>query len=143
MDIKKTIDIDASSETVFKALTAENELTQWFPDVAILEPKVGGKIRFTFLAKKAKDLDRDFHPNGEIIEYLPNKKLSYTWIPQEITGFPRTIVSWTLHEIDKNKTRVELVHSGFTGKPQELFKEHNTGWKYFTERLVIHCSKHT
>ena len=141
MEIKKTIEIDASAETIFQALTAEDELTQWFPDVAVLEPKVGGKVRFTFYAKKTENLDKDFYPNGEITEFVPNRKLSYTWIPQGIPDFPKTIVSWTLYEISKNKTKVELIHSGFTGKPQELFREHHTGWDYFAERLVKHCQK--
>ncbi|MGI9566321.1 MAG: SRPBCC family protein [Nitrosopumilus sp.] len=141
MEIRKTIEIDASAETVFQALTAEDELIQWFPDVAVLEPKIGGKVRFTFYAKKAENLDRDFYPNGEIIEFVPNKTLSYTWIPQDIPDFPKTVVSWTLHKINKNKTKVELVHSGFVGKPQELFKEHHTGWDYFTGRLVNYCQK--
>ena len=78
MEIRKTIEIDASVETVFRALTAEDELTQWFPDVVVLEPRIGGKARFTFYAKKAENLNRDFYPNGEIVEFVPNKKLSYT-----------------------------------------------------------------
>jgi len=135
LEIRKTIEIDASPEIVFKALTDESELTQWFPDQAILEPKVGGKMKFTFLARKAKNLDRDFYPDGEIIEFEPNKKLSYTWRPEGISNFPRTVVTWTLKKIGNDKTRLELVHSGFTGKPHEMYEEHNSGWDYFTDRL--------
>jgi uncharacterized protein YndB with AHSA1/START domain len=43
IEIKKSIVIDATPEVVFKAITDPNELTHWFPDQAILEPKVGGK----------------------------------------------------------------------------------------------------
>ena len=38
MEIKKSIVIDASPEVVFKAISDPNELTNWFPDQAILEP---------------------------------------------------------------------------------------------------------
>ena len=41
MEIRKTIVIDASPEVVFKAITEPEELTQWFPDQAILESRVG------------------------------------------------------------------------------------------------------
>ncbi len=126
---------------MFKALTDENELTQWFPDQAILEPKVGGKMKFTFLARKAENLDRDFHPDGKIVEFESNKKISYTWIPDGIPDFPKTVVIWTLEKIGENKTRLELVHSGFTGKPHELYKEHTSGWDYFTDRLVTFLKK--
>ena len=37
MEIRKSIVIDASPEVVFKAITEPEELTQWFPDQAILE----------------------------------------------------------------------------------------------------------
>ena len=36
IEIKKSIVIDASPEVVFKAITDPNELTNWFPDHAIL-----------------------------------------------------------------------------------------------------------
>jgi uncharacterized protein YndB with AHSA1/START domain len=138
-EIRKTLEIHASSDIVFNALTNPKELTQWFPDQAILEPKIGGKMKFTFYAKNTENLDRDFFPEGEIIEFVPNKKLSYTWRPNHIPNFPRTIVTWTLEEIGKNKTRVTLIHSGFTGAPYEMFKEHHLGWDYFTAKLITHC----
>jgi uncharacterized protein YndB with AHSA1/START domain len=43
LEVTKNIVIDASPEVVFKAITDQNELTNWFPDQAILETKVGGK----------------------------------------------------------------------------------------------------
>ncbi|QLH08751.1 SRPBCC family protein [Candidatus Nitrosotenuis sp. DW1] len=141
LEIRKIIEIDASPETVFKALSDPEEITQWFPDQAILEPKVGGKIKFTFFTKDVEPLDRDFFPEGEIVEFVPNKKLAYTWIPMGIPDFPRTIVTWNLEKIGQNKTRVTLTHSGFIGKPHELYKEHSYGWNYFTNRLIEYCNK--
>lgn len=141
LEIRKTIEIDASPEVVFEALTNSESLTQWFPDQAVLEPKVGGKMKFTFFSKGAKPVDRDFFPEGEIIEFVPNKKLSYTWIPQDIPDFPRTIVTWSLEKIGQNRTRVILTHSGFTDKPHELYKEHSYGWDYFANRLLEYCKK--
>jgi len=54
-EIKKVIEIDASPEAVFSAISDAKELTQWFPDVAILEPKVGGEIQ-AFIFKRFKKL---------------------------------------------------------------------------------------
>ena len=48
IEIRKSILIEASPEVVFRAITDPNELTKWFPDQAILEPKVGGKMKFNF-----------------------------------------------------------------------------------------------
>ena len=62
LEIRKTIIIEASSDTVFKAITEQEELTQWFPDQAILEPRVLGKVRFTTLKELHPEwkLDRNY-----------------------------------------------------------------------------------
>jgi len=44
IEIKKSIVIESSLQVVFKAITDPEELTQWFPDQAILKSRVGGKI---------------------------------------------------------------------------------------------------
>ena len=46
--IKKDIVINASVDKVFSALIDPEQLTQWFPNVATIEPRVGGKIFFRF-----------------------------------------------------------------------------------------------
>ena len=137
LEIKRTIDIDASPEIIFNALTNENELVQWFPDQVILEPKVGGKIKFTFFVRDNNFLNNDFCSYGEIVEFEINKKISYTWYPSDVPDFPKTIVTWTLEKIANNKTRVELTHSGFTTKTYEMYKEHLNVWNYATDRLSI------
>ena len=59
IEIKKSIVINASLEVVFKAITDPEELTHWFPDQAILEPMVGGKMRFSFYKNSESDQDHD------------------------------------------------------------------------------------
>ena len=113
IEIRKTIVIDASPEVVFKAITDPKELTNWFPDQAILEPRAGGKMRFSFNKENSEKRNRDYSPEGTIKEFTPNKKKSYTSQHPDIPEFPGTIVTWDLEEIDDNKTRVEIVHSGF------------------------------
>jgi uncharacterized protein YndB with AHSA1/START domain len=96
-EIKKTIVIDASPEVVFKAITDPNELTNWFPDQAILEPRVGGKM---------------------------------------------TIVTWELQKIENNKTRLNLIHSGFkAAKMPKAREEHDEGWTYFLSELAKYCKQ--
>lgn len=145
-EIRKTIDIDASAETVFKALSDPMELTKWFPDDAILENKVGGKFQISFY-KDSKNsrmkMDRDFHNEGRVLEFVQNKKLAYTWQWKNMLGFPETIVTWELEQLNKNKTRVTLTHTGFTGKEEgpASAKEHDHGWSFFLGELVSYCKK--
>jgi uncharacterized protein YndB with AHSA1/START domain len=144
-EVRKIIEIEASPEIVFNALTKSEELTQWFPDKALFEPKVGGKMHFSFI-KDHEMKDTDHHLDGEILEFVPNKKLVYTFIPDSTykpDGMqPKpTIVTWNIEEIGKNKTRVTLIHSGFTKEMAKQFKETTAGWNYFTARLVAYCKK--
>jgi uncharacterized protein YndB with AHSA1/START domain len=143
--IKKVIEIDVPPEVVFKAISDPNELTNWFPDAAILEPKIGGKFKFTFYKnsdRRRKKQDDDFFPEGKVLEFVPNKKLSYSWQHKNVPNFPETIVTWELESIGKNKTKVTLTHSGFTGKEgSKDIEEHTQGWAYFLSELVMYCKE--
>jgi uncharacterized protein YndB with AHSA1/START domain len=90
--------------------------------------------------------DTEHFLDGEILEYVPNKKLVYTFIPDntyrpDAIRPPTTVVTWNIEEIGKNKTRVTLIHSGFTKEIPKQFKETTDGWNYFTARLVQYCKK--
>ena len=82
------------------------ELTNWFPDQAILEPRTGGKMKFGFYKKNSEKCDMDSLPEGTILEFTPNKKIWCTWEHPSIADFPRTVVTWELEKIDNNKTRL-------------------------------------
>lgn len=143
IEIKKSIVIDASPEVVFKAITDPDELIRWFPDQAILEPKVGGKVRFTSLKESHPEkLDKNYVMEGTIKEFVPNKKLSYTWKFRDVPGFPETTVAWELEKIDPNKTRVELSHLGFTGEEKGMtsIESHDKGWTDELNKLANYCN---
>ena len=143
-EIRKTIEIDASPEVVFKAISGPKELTDWFPDAVILEPKVGGNFKISFYKDSKKPrmkMDRDFINEGKVLEFVQNKKLAYTWQWKDMAGFPETVVTWELEKVSENKTRLTLIHSGFTGKEEgpASVNEHNEGWSFFLNELVSYC----
>jgi len=148
VELKKTIEIDAPARVVFSALTDSKELLQWWPDVGTFEPRLGGQFHFTFLAERHQEMPggKDHHLDGEVLELVPNKKLVYTFIPDKdyrpdgVTP-KTTVVTWSLEEIDKNRTKVTLVHSGFAKDMGRHFKDVTGGWAYFTGRLVEYCKK--
>ena len=145
-EIKQVIEIDASVEKVFNAISDPRELTCWFSDEAILEPKVGGIFKLSFLkdSKKPKmKMDRDFINEGKILEIISNKKLVHTWQWKEFPDFPETIVTWELEPEDDNQTKLTLTHTGFTGKEEgpASLEEHNKGWSFFLNELISYFSK--
>lgn len=53
--IKKEIVINASVDKVYSALINPEQLAQWFPNIATVEPRVGGKIFFRFSKEVTKE----------------------------------------------------------------------------------------
>ena len=136
MEIKKELVIRATPARVYKALTDPKELTQWFPDVASLEPKIGGKIHFKFLQfKKDNRINKDYSVDGKIIELEENKKLTYTWGHPDIPEFPPTKVSWILEEIGEGTTKITITHMGFSD--EDVMRSFSEIWTWFTGRLSV------
>jgi len=52
--IRKEIVINASVDKVYSALIDPELLTQWFPNIATIEPWVGGKSIFQIFKKSYK-----------------------------------------------------------------------------------------
>lgn len=140
LEIRKSIIIEAPSEVVFKAISDPKELTRWFPDEAIIEPKVGALVRFVTIKEIHPEwkLDKDYIMEGTVKEFVPNKRLSYTWKYNDIPDFPETTVIWELEQIDSNKIKVNLTHLGFTGKETGMIslESHDQGWTEVMNKLA-------
>ena len=133
--IKKEIVIKASVDKVYAALIDPEQLIQWFPNIATIEPWTGGRIFFRFSKEITKE-KKDHDVIGTIINIIPNKELSYTW---NFTTKPEynknTIVTWKLEQLDNDNTKIILIHSGFTNLDRIQYDEHNEGWDWYTKRL--------
>lgn len=142
LEVRKSIEIDASPEIIFKAISDPSELTNWFPDAVILEPAVGGKTKFSFYKDSKRTIctrEHDKANEGRVLEFVKNKKLVYTWKDMDVPDFPETVVTWELDEISKNKTRLTLTHTGFTSTDQ--VKGHSEGWSFFLNELASYLTR--
>ena len=135
MEIKQELVIKSSPSKVFKAITDPQQLTQWFPDVASIEPKIGGKISFNFSKSTPDNIMQDHIIEGEIIELEKNKRIVYTWGHLDNSDFPLTQVSWNLEKIGIGMTKVIITHRGFTD--EKLMNTYNDGWLWFMGRLSL------
>ena len=141
-EINREIIIDAPIDKVFSDVSDQDELTNWFPDIAELEKKEGGRVSFRFLKSDRNNLDRDHEMNGKIIKFIPNKELSYTWQFENMPEFSNeTVVTWRFESVSKNKTKVTLKHSGFSENDAQKYKEHSQGWTWFVNRLGNYLTK--
>jgi uncharacterized protein YndB with AHSA1/START domain len=133
--IKKEIVINSSVERVFSALINPEQLTQWFPDIVMIEPKLGGKVSFKFLKENTKE-EKDHEIVGTIVSIIPNKELSYTWNFITKPEYSKcTMVTWKVDKLESNKTKITLIHSGFTKEDALQYKDHIKGWTWHINRL--------
>ena len=135
-EIKKTIVVDAIPQIVFRALTDENELPNWFPNAgAKVDLKVGGIIE---LKTRRPDTGEVNTVKGKITRLVPDQQFSYTWSSEAYGG--QSAVTWSLEPLENDKTRVTLTHSGIVSD-ETRFAEADRGWSYFTDRLAKYCSR--
>jgi uncharacterized protein YndB with AHSA1/START domain len=139
LEVRKTIEVDAPADVVFRALTDERELVKWLPQEARMDARVGGQLQFKYHREgRANELVFE----GEVLELVQDKKVSYTYhFPKVNSGqaagpAPNTVVTWTLDRLPGGRTRVTVVHTGFfTG----LAKYAEEGWERNLSRLVQYC----
>jgi len=120
------VEIAATPERVFRALTTE-ELAKWWgaddmyrTTSFVIDLKPGGRWR----SEGTGNDGEAFHVEGEVLEVDPPRRLVQTWKPSWAPG-PATTIAYTLDAIDGG-TRITLRHSGFT-TAQEC-EGHSDGW---------------
>ncbi|MFW6084618.1 MAG: SRPBCC family protein, partial [Gemmatimonadota bacterium] len=65
------IELDASPERVWKALTDAADLVRWFPLEARVEPGEGGSVHMSW--------KNEYAGTSEILTWEPNERLAISW----------------------------------------------------------------
>jgi len=97
---------------VWNAITRKDEMKKWYFDLYEFRPEPG--FQFQFWGGPAPD--RQYLHLCEIIDAIPEKKLSHTW---RYDGYPgNTMVTFELTEQD-GKTLLRLSHQGIETFPED------------------------
>lgn len=130
------LEIDASQEDVWRALTEAEELVNWFPLEAETEPGEGGSITLGW--------GEGMRGTCEILVWDPPNHLRTSWLGGPAGEEARSLaVDWHL-EGARGKTRLRLVHSGF-GPDAEWDKEFDgtrRGWAFELRSLRHYLGRH-
>jgi uncharacterized protein YndB with AHSA1/START domain len=134
--VRATVEIAASPEAVFRALTDPGELARWWgsPDVYQthdwkLDLRPGGKW-----SCQARSAEGTGEVRGEYLAIDPPRLLEYTWEPSW-EQYKQSIVRCTLEAVPGG-TRVDLLHRGL-GEPDSC-RGHAEGWTRVLGWLVGH-----
>lgn len=113
------IEIAASPERIFQALTDPAQVVKWWGQQGIYrctnfetDLRIGGKWRSSGIDGRGQN----FEVAGTYLEIEPPRSLATTWVATW-TGDVQTTVRWELQPIGKG-TLVRIRHSGLAAHPQ-------------------------
>lgn len=132
LTVELSVFIEARPETVFSILSDPERLSEWMNTRASFELREGSPVELRFDQFGTT-------VSGELLEVVPNRKLSLTWGVSEgeqAATLPpgSTRVTFTLAP-EGDGTRVELRHSGFP--TEEEAARHEAGWRFHLSRLSV------
>lgn len=123
---------NAPTSKVWKAITNKDEMKNWYFDLAEFKAEKGFKFQFT----GGPNPDKQYLHLCEIIEVIPEKKLTYSWRYEGYSG--NSFVIFELFE-QGNKTLLKLTHKGIETFPKEnldlAIRNFLEGWQH-----IIHTS---
>jgi uncharacterized protein YndB with AHSA1/START domain len=137
--------VDAPPERVFKALTDSAELERWFTNPGCpakfwqMDARLGG--RYGYATEKGSVVvngRNEFECHGEILEFVPERLLVYTWVASwHLDKTRQTVVSWQLTR-QGSGTHVKVTHSGLAHEDAAR-KDYSGGWVGVLEMMRKFC----
>ena len=130
-----SLEIDASPEAVWSALTEARELERWFPLRAEVEPRPGGRYFLSW--------ENEWQDEGRIQIFEPNRHLRTSWAGERADRAAQLAVDYHL-EGRGGRTVLRLVHSGF-GRDASWDREFDgisLGWSFELRSLRHYLERH-
>lgn len=130
------IEIDASPERVWKALTDAAELVRWFPLEARVEPGEGGSF---FMSWK-----NEYAGTSDILAWEPLERLAISWSWSDDPDVPPQVTEYRIEAKDGGGTLLTVVTSGFPDDPSwDAYVEGtNRGWVFELQSLKQYLEAH-
>ena len=119
---------NASLKKVWQAITDNNQMKQWYFDIAEFNAEVGFEFQFT---GEGKEGEKYIHL-CKMMEVIPEKILKYSWRYNSYTG--NSFVTFDL-SAEGETTKLTLTHQGletFPATANSAFAKENfeEGWNY-------------
>jgi uncharacterized protein YndB with AHSA1/START domain len=131
-----TIDIDATLEEVWQALTTGEGIARWFAPYAAVTPGVGGSVSVGWDPKEMWD--------APITVWEPLRRMqTVSEMPSKDGSVVRLAVDYYL-EAHGGRVRVRLVHSGFDDSDawDDYIDGLDAGWTFFLFNLKHALERH-
>jgi len=132
-----TVDIDATLEEVWNALTTGEGIARWFGPYAAVTPGEGGSVSIGWDPKEMWD--------SPITVWEPLRRMqTVSEMPSKDGSMVRLAVDYYLEALQGGKVRVRLVHSGFDDSDSwdGYIDGLDAGWTFFLFNLKHALERH-
>ena len=141
-EIQREIEISASREKVYRAISDPEQVVKWFPNTVEGNYAVGEQPILGF----------GEHGRNQIliVDANPHDYFAYRWVPGaahytgDVTKVTTTLVEFKLVELSDNSCKVVLTESGFQELSQDIrekaFEQNSGGWDFMLGRLQKYLS---
>lgn len=137
------IDIDATPEQVWHALTDAGELVRWFPLDARVKPGVGGTMFWSWGENWAGEMRIEgWEPHRRLL--LTEHRQAFDAAGRLLPGEPQAMALEFTLETQAGKTRLRLVHSGFGSGENwdDELESTGAGWQHELRSLRHYVQRH-
>jgi uncharacterized protein YndB with AHSA1/START domain len=137
------IDIDASPEQIWRALTDAGELVRWFPLDARVKPGAGGSMFWSWGENWAGEMRIEgWEPPRRLL--LTEHRQAFDATGRMLPGDPQPMALEFTLETQAGKTRLRLVHSGFGSGENwdDELESTGAGWQHELRSLRHYVQRH-
>jgi uncharacterized protein YndB with AHSA1/START domain len=137
-DIQLSVELDASPEDVFRAVTEGAEVAKWLAPEARLTAPEGGKNGSIWIS-----WGEGMGVEHEIEIFDAPKRLRHPSGKNGETKAP-LYADWSIEAREGGKATLRLVHSGFSASADwdDEFEAHARGWKLMLQNLRQYFARH-
>ena len=137
-DIELSVELDASPEDVFRAVTEGPEIAKWLaPEARVTAPEGGkkGRVWISWGEGMSAEHEIDVYDAPKRIRH-PSGKNGETKAP--------LYADWSIEAREGGKTTLRLVHSGFSASADwdDEYESHERGWKLMLQNLRHYFARH-
>jgi uncharacterized protein YndB with AHSA1/START domain len=117
--------------TMYRAWTEAWLLTRWWPPVAELEVREGGRYHLAWPSM-------DWHLRGRYLAVEPEQLLRFTWKWDHDT-LPERVVEVRMEPLPQGGTRLRVEHGTYSDSPEDVEdrESHASGWLHFLGQLYM------
>jgi uncharacterized protein YndB with AHSA1/START domain len=137
-DLELSVELDASPEDVFRAVTDGTEIAKWlWPEARVTAPQgeKKGSIWISFGAGMSVEHEIEIFDAPKRMRH-PSGKNAETKAP--------LYADWTIEAREGGKATLRLVHSGFSASADwdDEFESHARGWRLMLQNLREYFARH-